>query len=63
MDGDCAELANGLWSCKVQDSVSSGAAMTVKTKTFGSWEAWTGDRPIERREPSDSGCIDVLDVL
>jgi hypothetical protein len=60
--GDCSQLSHNRWLCKGV-SGSEAATYTVETKSFGCWDAWRGDRPITHRDPSDSGCISIFDLL
>jgi hypothetical protein len=63
---DCTEQQDGVWLCDSQDPVSSGlATYTVETRSFGCWDAWSGQPSVEerdRREPF-SGCITAFDML
>ena len=52
-----------MWRCSIFDGGSGSSIYLVKTRDMGCWDAWNGDRPIENREPADSGCIHLLDVI
>lgn len=57
------ESQSSMWRCSISDGGSGSTTYLVRTKEMGCWEAWRGDRPIEGREPTDTGCIHLLDVI
>ena len=59
----CAQREDDDWSCRIHvQGVKSPVDFGVKTRTFGCWDAWRGERPSgSAEEPSRSGCINGLD--
>lgn len=63
-ESDCdRESGEQMWRCTIYDGGSGSSIYAVRTQGSGCWEAWNGDRPIAGRQPNDSGCIHLLDIV
>jgi len=59
----CEQREDDVWACRVSvDGVSGPEDFAVKTRNFGCWDAWRGQKaPGSPKDVSRSGCISGLD--